>query len=103
MYYIRVNGVVNHQQVDFLVTPEVLERDNLKGISKVFEKLSITREAELCIMDGEKEFYKGSDPLALYAQLDKVARKGLNIQRYKGLGEMNPDQLWETKIGRAHV
>jgi DNA gyrase subunit B len=37
-------------------------------------------------------------PVSLFEAVTSAARKGVNLQRYKGLGEMNPEQLWETTL-----
>ena len=49
------------------------------------------------IRKGKKSWYTYSDD-ELTAKLDEVGRDSAVIQRYKGLGEMNPEQLWDTTM-----
>ena len=48
------------------------------------------------LMAGEKEVAKVNGPYGLFDSVLEVGRKGLTMQRYKDLGEMNPEQFWET-------
>ena len=76
---------------EFFSSPELRQ---LLGISK--ELRGLTRGGYILRVDSQEK--RIDDLQQLLAELMDRAKRGLTIQRYKGLGEMNPDQLWITTM-----
>ena len=81
---------------NFIISPEAKALNEIRD--NLMENFYRLREDGSGIILNKNEEYSIFGPLDLIDKILEIGKSGIQINRYKGLGEMNPDQLWETTL-----
>lgn len=94
---IKLTVTVHSNARDLFIDKELIGAKDYKALAEYYRAMHDVIEDSAYLQYGEKK-QPIEDIYHTMAWLTQQAQKGLVVQRYKGLGEMNPGQLWETTM-----
>ena len=83
------------------INEDIINMPEAIALNNVALQIAPDFEDELIFLKKEEEF-KTQSPVDLIEFINEIGKKGTSIQRFKGLGEMNAEQLWETTLDPAN-
>ncbi|MDF1760653.1 MAG: DNA topoisomerase (ATP-hydrolyzing) subunit B [Coxiellaceae bacterium] len=96
-YAVKVQVMTHGNTKSISIDSEIINSKDYKLIADYYNTINEVMDQDAYIKMGDTE-YPIDDIYTAMEWLTQQAQKGLSTQRYKGLGEMNPDQLWETTM-----
>lgn len=98
--HLSINFIKAGVRETWIVDDILIKTPEIKALSVSLEpiKSTFSGAVKLYLHVDRDELTNHHGPSSLIDKLFESARKGINISRYKGLGEMDPEQLWETTL-----
>ncbi|UCC66926.1 MAG: hypothetical protein JSW32_02635 [Deltaproteobacteria bacterium] len=97
LFEFSLQGKINGRTLERKINRDLVESVEYRNVMKLYQSIAGLESPPFIIHHKEAKRTIGSKG-ELLSYITTIGKEGLSMQRYKGLGEMNPGQLWETTM-----